>query len=129
MNFPNEILMTFRADKKTQGTVFFSDPIEGGDGDKGLTIHDVLADPCRPEEKVEEREEIKHLYQAVENSLTERQKKVIQLRYGLGGQRSHTQQQVAEKLGVSRSYVSRIEKKSLENLQKTLKCSKKQSLY
>lgn len=116
----NEILMVFRSSKKTQGTVSISDPIEGGDGENSLTINDVVADTRRFEEDYENEEEAGRLRLSVDRCLSGRQRQIVLMRYGLAGQPPQTQQQVASALSISRSYVSRLEKKALEELKTEL---------
>ena len=67
-------------------------------------------------EKADLNMDIKRLYEHIGTALTEREKTIIMLRYGLGGERPATQQQTADKLGISRSYVSRLEKRALTRL-------------
>ena len=111
----NELLMNFRAGKKNQGTAYISDPLEG-DSEGGLTLNDVVADPFCMDEDYELSEERDELRRMVQSTLEGRERQVILLRYGFGGQEPLTQQQVAGMLGISRSYVSRIEKKAVERL-------------
>ena len=107
----NELLMHFRAGKKTQGTLSLCDPIDG-EGEGGLTLNDVMADPFQMDDAYEMKEETARLYRAVKK-LNERECMILTLRYGLGGRAPLTQQQVADRLQISRSYVSRIEKKAI----------------
>ena len=104
--------MQFRKVRKTPGTVSMQEPIESGRDGSGLTIIDVLPDDFMMDEDYEGREEIARLRQLVEG-LNGRDRQVIVLRYGLGGQPPMTQQEVAGLLNISRSYVSRIEKKAV----------------
>ena len=110
----NELLMHFRAGKKTQGTLSLGDPIDG-DADGSLTLNDVMADAFLLDEAYDEKEETNCLYRAI-RQLNEREKKNLILRYGLGARAPLTQQQVAQHLGISRSYVSRIEKRAVETV-------------
>ena len=107
----NELLMHFRAGKKTQGTLSLCDPIDG-EGDGALTLNDVMADPFQMDEAYETKEETAGLYRAIQD-LAPREARILTLRYGLGGQAPLTQQEVADRLSISRSYVSRIEKKAI----------------
>ena len=111
----NELLMNFRAGKKDQGTAYINDPIEG-EGEGGLTLNDVVADPFCLDESYEQQEEKGELRQLVQAYLEGRERQIVLLRYGFTGQDPLTQQEVADILGISRSYVSRIEKKALEKL-------------
>ena len=110
----NEILMSFRAGRKNQNTVSIHEPIDTGDG-QGLTIEDVVSDPRHMDEDAEDRQEARQVRHLVEQ-LTGRDRQIIVLRYGFGGQEPMTQQQVAEILGVSRSYVSRLESRVVAQL-------------
>ena len=103
--------MHFRAEKKTQGTLSLCDPIDG-EADGGLTLNDVMADAFLLDDAYETKEETQLLYRVI-GRLGERERRILVLRYGLGGRAPLTQQEVAELLGISRSYVSRIEKKAV----------------
>ncbi|MEG2770251.1 MAG: sigma-70 family RNA polymerase sigma factor, partial [Oscillospiraceae bacterium] len=87
----NEILMLFRASKKSQGTLSLTEPIEGADGENGISIMEVVSDKERVDENFENKEEIKGLYHKLEEKLTEVERKVIVLRYGLGNKEPKTQ--------------------------------------
>ena len=112
----NEILMHFRSQKKTLGDVSLSDYIETGSDGAPLSFMDVICSEEDLAEQYSEKETIRTLYNAVKNSLTLREQKVISLRYGLGNKQPLTQNEVADLLNISRSYVSRIEKKALQKL-------------
>lgn len=101
----NEIRMQFRKTKKNPGTVSMQEPIEAGHDGSALTIIDVLPDDFMMDEDYEGREEIARLRQLVDG-LAGRERQVVVLRYGLGGQPPMTQQEVAGLLDISRSYVS-----------------------
>lgn len=112
----NEVLMHFRGQRKSAGDVSLSGAVESdGEGD-GPSILDTIADDSDLLEDVSRQESIQHVRRAVETALTEREAEVIRLRYGLSGNVPHPQREVAEKLGISRSYISRIEKKALQKL-------------
>ncbi len=115
----NEVLMYFRSRRKSQGDLSLSDALEG-DGDGGLSILDVLADEDDMAERIGERELCAQLRDLIGRVLTEREARVIRLRYGLEGGAELTQKQTADRIGVSRSYVSRIEKRALEKLRSAL---------
>lgn len=108
----NEILMQFRAAKKVQNDVSIQEPIESDREGNRLTLNDVMADTLDIREEYEKKEEIEELYRVVK-LLSGRDRQIIILRYGLHGGTSLTQQQVADILKISRSYVSRIEKKAI----------------
>ena len=115
----NEVLMYFRSRRKSQGDLSLSDALEG-DGDGSLSILDVLADEDDMAERLGEHELCAQLRGLIGRVLTEREALVIRLRYGLEGGAALTQKQTAERIGVSRSYVSRIEKRALEKLREAL---------
>ncbi len=110
--------MNFRANRKNQNNVSINEPIERGDD--GLTYMDVVSDPRRMDEDVEDREEADRMYALVQRILDGRDRQIILLRYGFGGQPPMTQQQVAQLLGISRSYVSRLESRTLAQLRQAL---------
>ena len=116
----NEILMHFRAQRKSGNDVSLSDYIETGADGAALSLMDVVCDDTDLLEQVCTREAVVALRRAVEEYLTEQERRVIQLRYGLDGQPPQRQRQVAERTGISRSYVSRIEKRALEKLRTAL---------
>ena len=115
----NEILMHFRAGKKSQGDVSLHEPIESDRDGNALTLNDVVADTFDLPQDYE-RKEAAHRLRAVLLRLSDRERQVVQMRYGLGGAAPMTQQEVADRLGISRSYVSRIEKKTLAQLRAML---------
>ena len=112
--------MHFRAQRKTGNDVSLSDYIETGSDGAALSLMDVVSDDTDLLEQVYTRESVAALRRAVEACLTEQDRQVICLRYGLDGQPSQRQRQVAERTGISRSYVSRIEKRALEKLRAAL---------
>ena len=116
----NEILMHFRAQKKTAQDVSLSDFIETGTDGAALSLMDVVSDEDDLLETVSNRESLQALRQAVQQVLTDQEQQVIALRYGLAGNLPLWQREVAEKTGISRSYVSRIEKRALEKLRAAL---------
>ena len=116
----NEILMYFRSQKKSSQDVSLSDYIDTGTDGAALALMDVVSDDEDLMERVSNREDLKKLCAAVDTVLTEQERQVVVLRYGLGGGTAHRQREVAERTGISRSYVSRIEKKALEKLRAAL---------
>ena len=116
----NEILMYFRAQKKSSQDVSLSDFIETGADGAALSLMDVIRDDTDLPEQVEKRHLLKKLCTVLDDVLNSQEREVILLRYGLGGNPPMKQRQVAEITGISRSYVSRIEKKALEKLRKAL---------
>ena len=116
----NEILMYFRSQKKSSQDVSLSDYIETGNDGAALSLMDVVAQDDDLLERISSREDIRKVIRAVDRVLTEQERQVILLRYGLDGQPAKRQREVAQVTGISRSYVSRIEKRALEKLKKEL---------
>ncbi len=112
----NEILMYFRSQRKSAGDISLSDAIETGQDGSSLSVMDVLSSDEDLFQQTHLRSETKKLMGLLDRTLTSREKQIITWRYGLFGTAPLAQRQVAEKLGISRSYVSRIEKKALEKL-------------
>ena len=113
----NELLMLMRSSKKQSREVSLYDPI--GSDKEGNTIQ--LLDICVAEEvdiisQMEEQQKLSKLQGYIDKVLTKREREIIMLRYGLQGGREVTQREIADKLNISRSYVSRIEKKALKKL-------------
>ena len=116
----NEILMHFRSQKKSAQDVSLSDYIETGADGAALSLMDVVSQEDDLMETVSNREALRALRQAVQRCLTPQEQQVISLRYGLGDRKPLRQREVADVTGISRSYVSRIEKKALEKLRSAL---------
>ena len=116
----NEILMHFRAQRKSSQDVSLSDYIETGTDGAALSLMDVVSEDEDLLETVSLRQRISQVRRAVENSLADQERQVILMRYGLGGLKPCRQREVAQMLGISRSYVSRIEKRALAKLRKAL---------
>ncbi len=112
--------MYFRNKKKYAGDISLSDPIDCDKDGNALSVVDVIADEHSVAEDIESKLEAENLYKAIDSELSKREKEIVYLRYGLKGKRAYTQREVAQKLGISRSYVSRIEKKALELLKNKL---------
>lgn len=112
----NEILMYFRAQKKTSLDVFINDPIDTDKEGNALTLLDVIASDFSMVDDIDKRLKIRKLREFLKTALNDREQKIIILRYGLGGKPPLPQREVAKRLQISRSYVSRIEKKALEKL-------------
>lgn len=111
----NEILMYFRSQRKSAGDISLSDYLEGG-SDGGLSVMDTLASQEDLFEEAHIRSETQRLMAMLPHILSPREEEIISLRYGLGNKTPLPQREVAKRLGISRSYVSRIEKKALEKL-------------
>ena len=116
----NEMLMYFRSRKKLQGEVSLSDSIDGDDAGNALCLLDVVGSDDTMLSDMADREEQVRIRQLVDTCLTEREAEVIRRRYGLSGHLPQTQRQVAVAFGISRSYVSRIEKRALAKLEAAL---------
>jgi RNA polymerase sporulation-specific sigma factor len=114
----NEILMNFRATKKTAGDVYINETIDMDKDGNSLTLMDIVDDGTDVDEQVDLMIRTEQLYKFIELLEDKREKEIIIYRYGIYGAKPHTQSEVAEKLGISRSYVSRIEKKALGKLKK-----------
>jgi len=116
----NEILMTLRASRKYRGDVSLSDPI-GTDGEgNDITFQDILGtDPDALEDEVIRRVTIEKV-RSVLHALPARERLVLEMRYGLADGCMHPQHEIAKKLGISRSYVSRVEKHAVELLRKAV---------
>lgn len=114
----NEILMFFRSAKKTAQDVSLSDPIDTDKDGNTLTLLDTIATDDHILEDIDLRMKVRQLYDAVKTRLSPREREIVLLRYGLTGQRPLVQREVAKKLNISRSYVSRLEKKALQKLRK-----------
>ncbi len=116
----NEILMYFRSQRKSSQDVSLSDYIETGSDGAALSLMDVVAEEEDLLETISDRQMVRLLAKAVQTRLTVQERQVIVLRYGLGGKVPMRQREVADVTGISRSYVSRIEKRALEKLRKAL---------
>lgn len=114
----NEILMYFRNQKKTAQDVFISDPIDTDKDGNALTLIDIIADKRDIVEELDTKLKLEKLRVILSGCLEDREKKIIEMRYGLYGKNELTQRDIAKKLGISRSYVSRIEKSALEKLRR-----------
>ena len=114
----NEILMFFRSAKKTAQDVSLKDPIDTDKDGNTLTLLDTIATDDHILEDIDLRMKVRQLYDAVKTRLSPREREIVLLRYGLTGQRPLVQREVAKKLNISRSYVSRLEKKALQKLRK-----------
>ena len=116
----NEILMYFRAGRKSAQDVSLSDYIETGTDGAPLALQDVVSEDTDLMEQVAGKESVRNLRRAMDSCLTEQEQLVIRLRYGLGTEEPLRQREVADRTGISRSYVSRIEKRALGKLRAAL---------
>jgi len=114
----NEILMNFRAMRKSAGDIYINEPVETDKDGNSLTLIDLIDDGNDIHEQVDILIKSRQLYRFLGQCLDKREIEIIIYRYGLYGKRPHTQSETAELLGISRSYVSRIEKKAIEKLRK-----------
>ena len=112
--------MYFRSQRKSAQDVSLSDCIEAGSDGTPLELMEVISDDTDLLEQICTRESVLQLRRAVEECLNEQEKQVVVLRYGLEGQPPLRQREVADVTGISRSYVSRIEKRALEKLRRAL---------
>lgn len=109
--------MLMRANKKTQGDVSLSDPIGTDKEGNQILLMDIIgADEEDVIREIDAREQIKKLYYNIDNMLDEREREIIKLRYGMLDGNPQTQAEIAEVMNISRSYVSRIEKKAIQKL-------------
>lgn len=120
----NEILMYFRSKKRTSLEVSISEPIDTDSEGNPLTLIDIISEEENIADEIDLKIKSSKLYEYVEAIKDEREKNIIIMRYGLYSTQPMTQKQVAQKLGISRSYVSRIEKKVLEQLRNRFEAKK-----
>ena len=113
--------MYFRNKKKYAQDVSFFEPIDSDKDGNALSIMDTLAEEKSVTEDIENKIYTENLYKVIDSELSAREKQIIELRYGLRGRRAYTQREIASKLGISRSYVSRIEKKAIDILKNKIK--------
>ena len=112
----NEILMYFRGKKKDGNLVSVNEPIDSDSEGNPLTIFDVLYTDDTISDDIDLKNKVRRLYELVDSIESEREKEIIIMRYGLYNTKEYTQREIAEKLGISRSYVSRIEKRIIDEL-------------
>ena len=118
----NEILMYLRSTKKLNAEVYLNEPIGKDKDDNVVTLQEVLENNDRNiEEEVDLKMKIKKLYKKMGEVLKDRERTIIELRFGLDGRKPKTQHEIAEMMGISRSYVSRIETKAIEKLSNEFK--------
>lgn len=118
----NEILMHLRSIKKLGAEVYLNEPIGKDKDDNVITLQEILENDERNiEEEVDIKMKIKLLYEKMKYILKDREKTILELRFGLGGFNPKTQHEIAKMMGISRSYVSRIETKAINKLSHELK--------
>lgn len=115
----NEILMYLRSIKKIQAEVHLNEPIGKDKDDNEVTLQEVLENNEKSiEDEVDLKLKIKKLYEKMKYVLKKREQEILELRFGLNNTKPQTQNQIAQMMGISRSYVSRIETKAIEKLSK-----------
>ena len=118
----NEILMFLRSSKKINSEVFLNEPVGKDKDDNVVTLQEIIeVDEKNVEDEVDLKMKVKKLYQKMKTVLKQREKTIIELRFGLLGDKPKTQKEIAEMLDISRSYVSRIETKAIGKLAKEIK--------
>ena len=118
----NEILMYLRSIKKLNSEVSLDDPIGKDKDDNTISLQEVLESNNKSiEDQIDIKFKIKQLYQKMKEVLKIREKTILELRFGLDGNKPKTQNEIAEMMGISRSYVSRIETKAINKLAKEMK--------
>ena len=117
----NEILMYLRSYKKISTEVYLNEPIGKDKDDNEVTLLEVLENDERSiEDEIDLKIKIKKLYEKMKKVLKERERIILEMRYGLNGEKPVTQNKIAKMLGISRSYVSRIETKAIGKLSKEI---------
>lgn len=115
----NEILMLFRSEKKLFREVYIQEAIGTDNSGNEISLIDVIeSEDIDVTDKIELDDNIFKLFEYIDKALTEREKEIITLRYGIKGGKEVTQREIAKQYGISRSYVSRIEKRALEKLRR-----------
>ena len=118
----NEVLMFFRASKKLSSEVYLNEPIGKDKDDNIITLQEVLEnDEKSVEDSVDLKMKIKLLYEKMRSVLKDRERTILELRFGLDGHKPKTQIEIAQAMGISRSYVSSIETKAIGKLAKEIK--------
>ena len=117
----NEVLMFFRSSKKLNNEVYLNEPIGKDKDDNVVTLQEVLENDERSvEDSVDLKMKVKTLYEKMKSVLKDRERTILELRFGLDGHKPKTQIEIAEQMGISRSYVSRIETKAIGKLAKEI---------
>lgn len=118
----NEILMYLRSTKKLGAEVYLNEPIGKDKDDNVVTLQEVLEnEDVNIEDEVDLKFKIKRLYEKIKQILKDREKIIIELRFGLNGDKPKTQNEIANMMGISRSYVSRIETKAIDKLAREMR--------
>jgi RNA polymerase sporulation-specific sigma factor len=116
----NEILMYFRSQKKSAGDVSLSDSLDTDGEGNNLLLMDIISVDDDMFDNLSAQETCAQLKEHIAKVLTEREAEIVAMRYGLNGRQPRTQREIAADCGISRSYVSRIEKKALQKLKKSM---------
>ncbi len=117
----NEILMYLRSNKKRANDVYLNEPIGKDKDDNVVTLQEVLENNDKNiEDEVDLKIKIRKLYEKIKSVLKQREKTIIELRFGLNGEKPKTQKEIAKMMNISRSYVSRIETKAIGKLAKEI---------
>ncbi len=115
----NEILMFLRTSKKTKAEVYLNEPIGKDKDDNEITLLEILENDDRSiEEEIDLKLKTKKLFEKMKEVLKDREQSILEMRFGLNGKVPKTQNEIAKMLGISRSYVSRIETKAINKLSK-----------
>ncbi len=118
----NEILMYFRAQKKHSGVSSINDPVDVDKDGNPLTYLEIIASPDDIVDSIDRKIKLERIAKAIKTVLTEREKKIMMLRYGLNKSgRHYAQRDVAQMMGISRSYVSRLEKSAIDKIREFVK--------
>lgn len=112
----NEILMYFRVKKKDSNVVSVNEPIDSDSDGNPLTLFDVIYTEDTISDDIDLKNKIRRLYELVDSMSDEREREILIMRYGLYNTKAYTQREIAQKLDISRSYVSRIEKRVIKDL-------------
>lgn len=114
--------MYLRSTKKLNSEVYLEDPIGKDKDDNTVTLQEVLENSDRNiEDEVDLKFKVKQLYEKMKDILKSRERTILELRFGLGGHKPQTQNEIADSMGISRSYVSRIETKAIGKLAKEIR--------
>lgn len=117
----NEILMYFRSMKRQVSEMSLSEPIDNDSEGNELSFIDIISSDDSMLDKIDDEDNQNRLNKFIEEKLNDREKMIVKMRYGLDGYNAATQREIAELFGISRSYVSRIEKKALKKLHEVMK--------
>lgn len=122
MKIANEILMYLRSIKKLNSEFYLEEPIGKDKDDNTITLQEILESNNRPiEDEIDLKFKIKKLYIKMKEVLKSREKLILELRFGLDGNKPKTQNEIAQMMGISRSYVSRIETKAIGKLSQEIR--------